>query len=459
MTAGSWRLLALAGVSFVAAASCARLFESTGWVVPAFAAVVGAHAVGALTGRWPVGAAVAAQGAGLLLLLTERVGGRTAYGVPTPASLTALARAAGRAPEAFRAAIVPAPTRPELLLIVVGGLWIAAAVADSLARRRRAGLLAVLPLVALPVLVAALGTGRGRIPLTFAFAAATALYAALDRRAALPEAGAALLRAAPAGGKRRSGRLGLAGPVVAIGAAAVVLGPVVPGIGRAVVNVHAFGVTLDVSRVELNPLVDIKPQLLTDRRTELFTVRSAAPAYWRLTSLDRFDGRRWSPSRPALYRQDGPTAGAALAGNEALHQDFSLSALDSPWLPAAGRAIRVRAAGARFDPETDSLVTKKGSRFVRAYRVESSLPPDPGETRPAEIQPGEIRPARPAGPPFNRPRWPATSPSPGAFPGPCGSWPSGSRPAPPPRMRGRRRSRTLCGSASSTTRTPRPGRR
>ena len=165
---------------------------------------------------------------------------------------------------------------------------------------------------------------------------------------------------------------------MAIGLAAVVLGPVVPGVGRAVLDVHAFGVTLDVSRVELNPLVDIRPQLLGARRTELFTVRATAPAYWRLTALDRFDGRRWSPSRPALYRHDGPGRDAA-AGDRSLHQDFRLAALDSPWLPAADRAIRVKAAGARLDPETDSLVTKKGSRSVHTYRVESRLPLEPYE--------------------------------------------------------------------------------
>ena len=369
------RLGALALVSFVAAAECARLFEGSGWIVPALAAVAGAHAVGSLTRRSSVGTVVAAQGAALFVLLAERVGGQTAYGVPTPATLTALARAVGRAPEAFRVSIVPAPTTPELVLLVIGGMWIAVAAADGVARRRGPGLLAVVPLSAFPVLVAALGTGRGRIPFTFAFAAVTALYAAVDRRAALPSIEAVPLRPAR---NRRGGVFGVAGPAVAVGAAAVVLGPVMPGIGRAIVDVHAFGVTLDVSRVELNPMVDIQPQLLTARRTELFTVRSAAPAYWRLTALDRFDGRRWAPSRPALYRQDGPRGGDAPAGGEALQQDFSLTALDSPWLPAAGRAIRVRAAGARFDPETDSLVTKKGSQFVRAYRVESRLPPDRG---------------------------------------------------------------------------------
>jgi transglutaminase-like putative cysteine protease len=158
-----------------------------------------------------------------------------------------------------------------------------------------------------------------------------------------------------------------------------------------VLDVHAFGVTLDVSRVELNPLVDIRPQLLGTQRTELFTVRATAPAYWRLTALDRFDGRRWSPSRPALYRHDGPGRDAA-TGDRSLHQDFRLTALDSPWLPAADRAIRITAAGTRLDPETDSLVTKKGSKSVHTYGVESRLPLDPYQQLPGRGSAGDRRP-------------------------------------------------------------------
>jgi len=381
--------LALAAVSAVAAAGSCRLFGDAGWVVPVFAAVAGAHAVGALTGRWSGRAALAAQAGGLILLLTGSVGGHAAYGLPTPASVAALGRAIGRAPDALRVAIVPASTTPELILWVVAGLWTATAVADGLARRRRrAGLAAVLPLGVFPVVVAALGTDHLRTPLTFGFAAAVALYAAVDRAGARPTTRAVLLRSpfAPAARRARSAfaparrawsPFAVAGPAVAVGLAAVVLGPVMPGVGRAIVDVHAFGVTLDVSRVELNPLVDIKPQLMTTRRTELFTVRATAPAYWRLTALDRFDGRRWSPSRPALSRRAGPGPGAPAGGDRAFDQDYRLTALDSPWLPAADRAIRVKAAGARLDPETDSLVTKKGSRSVRAYRVESRLPLDP----------------------------------------------------------------------------------
>jgi transglutaminase-like putative cysteine protease len=391
--------IALAAVSAVAAAGCCRLFDGSGWLVPVFGAVVGAFVVSVLTARWSGRVAMAAHGAGLLVLLAERVGGHVAYGVPTPATVAALGRAAGRAPDAFRAAIVPAPATPELILIVVAAVWIATAAAHWLAERRRAGLVAVLPLTAFPLIVAALGTGRLRAALTFAFAAAIALFAVVERNAGLPAVGATLVRAAP----RRHGRAvlrsrsGLAWPLLAVGLAAVALGPVVPGVGRAVVDVHAFGVALDVSRVEMNPLVDIKPQLLTPRRTELFTVRATAPAYWRLTALDRFDGRRWSPSRPSLLRHGSPDADPGVAGDRPLHQDFSVTALDSPWLPAADRAIRIKAAGARLDPETDSLVTKKGSRSVRDYRVESRLPgdrlapPAADETDPGDRRPGYSR--------------------------------------------------------------------
>ena len=414
--------LALAAVSAAAAAGCARLFGDGGWIVPVAAAVAGASAVGVVTGSRPVGVALRAHAAGLSVLLAESVGGHTAYGLPTPATVTALVRALRRAPDALRAGIVPAPTGPELLLPVVAGLWAATAVADGLARRRRAGMLAVLPLTIFPVVVAALGTARWRAPLTFAFAFAAALYAAVTRSAALPTTGAVAVRpvadrrrlllsrssalrglrplrkgafsagrrpaaatAARSPARRNGRRLGGVGPAVAVGAAAMALGPLVPGVGRAVVDVHAFGVTLDVSRVELNPLVDIRPQLLSPRRTELFTVRATAPAYWRLTALDRFDGRRWSPSRPALYRRHGPSGGGVAPSDRALAQDIRVSALDSPWLPAAAAAIRVKAADARLDPETDSLVTRKGSRAVRAYRVESRLPADRSDQRPTAV--------------------------------------------------------------------------
>ena len=47
-------------------------------------------------------------------------------------------------------------------------------------------------------------------------------------------------------------------------------------------------------RVTISPLVDIQSRLVDQSEVEVFTVRSDARAYWRLTALDRFDGTVWS---------------------------------------------------------------------------------------------------------------------------------------------------------------------
>ena len=49
-------------------------------------------------------------------------------------------------------------------------------------------------------------------------------------------------------------------------------------------------------RVTLSPLVDIRSRLVEQESIEAFRVEAAAPAYWRLTALDEFDGQIWSSS-------------------------------------------------------------------------------------------------------------------------------------------------------------------
>ena len=115
--------------------------------------------------------------------------------------------------------------------------------------------------------------------------------------------------------------------------------------------------------------------------------------------------------------------------------------------PPTGRSGS-RRPGARLDPETDSLVTKKGSRSVRAYRVES---------RRAAGRPGGSR-RRPAAPPADR------AGGPGPLPGAARRVPPGG--AGTGRAVHGRRHHALrpgggaggqpAGRASSTTRPPRP---
>jgi transglutaminase-like putative cysteine protease len=363
---------ALAAVSAVTAFGYSRVFSDGGWMIPVALAVIGAHGVEAVTRRWSWPQAALAHAGALFMLVVWVAGGE---GFPTPDTPTRLGEAVARSVDALRSSVVPAPSTPELLLWAVAGMWGCAAVADGLAHRRRAGLLAVVPLVLVYAVVAALGTDRFRLATSFAFVAAVCLFVAIERVEALPAGRARTGRPwAPAS------RPAVAGAVSALVVAtiAVATAPVVPGGASApIIDLRALGEGFDLSRVAVNPLVDVKPYLSSPPVTELFTVRSAVPAYWRLTALERFDGRLWSPlpvtRKASLELEEEAPAVPPVA------QEFHLEALDSAWLPAAYRAVRLEARGGKL--ERGSVVTRRGSRAVKRYRVESSI----GRYGPAEL--------------------------------------------------------------------------
>lgn len=110
---------------------------------------------------------------------------------------------------------------------------------------------------------------------------------------------------------------------------------------------------------------------------EVFTVGSAAPAYWRLTSLDRFDGSIWS-SRGSYQRARGslPDGIVTDGAQQALAQDFTIGALSAIWLPAAFRPERVggEVPGLRYERDSGSLLTDQDTADGLRYTVESFLP-------------------------------------------------------------------------------------
>ena len=225
--------LALVLVSAVTAAGFGRLFADAGWLVPAALAVAGAHGTGFLTRRWFGRVALVVHLAGLGTLLAATIG---------PGRLVV---ALGDALRAFRAAIVPAPTTPELILWIVAGTWVCVALADRLARRRPLSLAAVLPLTVIHVVVAVLGTDRHAALTSFAFAAAVTFYAVRSRTAGLPRGHARVLigprRRASCSNRHRPVLTG-AGAALAAGTATLVLGPIVPGAAsEPLVDVHACG--------------------------------------------------------------------------------------------------------------------------------------------------------------------------------------------------------------------------
>ena len=367
-------LLALAVLSAVSTLGFARLFGEASWLLPVLLAVAGAHGLGAATRRWPAPLALIASALALALLIANVVAGHTTfYGAPTAATLDALSRAWSSGLDAFRNAVAPTPVTPGLLLLGVAGTWLCATAADWLAFRAEATLTAIVPPFVLYVVAAALGTVGLQVPTTFAFLVAALVFVATHQAAGLPTAWFAG-RTPPPGILRLA--MGGAPVAVAIAAAGLVLGPALPGArAEAILELRGSGGGGDTSRITVSPLVDLKPRLTATPVAELFTVRSPVPTYWRLTALEAFDGRIWSSRgtyKPAEGRLPGDGIDDELVYR--VRQEFRIGVLDSFWLPAAYRPVRINLDGARVNAESLTLLTEEESASGLFYRVESAIP-------------------------------------------------------------------------------------
>jgi hypothetical protein len=84
----------------------------------------------------------------------------------------------------------------------------------------------------------------------------------------------------------------------------------------------------------------------------VFTVESPTRSYWRLTSLETFDGRIWSSTRSYKDADGALPPGARLEEvptGESV-QEFEIGSLASIWLPAAYRPVDVEGTEASYDP-------------------------------------------------------------------------------------------------------------
>ncbi|MYK73716.1 MAG: transglutaminase domain-containing protein [Acidimicrobiaceae bacterium] len=141
----------------------------------------------------------------------------------------------------------------------------------------------------------------------------------------------------------------------------------------------------DGPRVLVSPLVQVRSRLVELSDRELFTVEVLQDErqYWRLTSLDEFDGNGWG-ARSDYADAIGPLAGtidAAAAGGAAIVQTVSLSGLGNSYLPAAFEPRRVIDDGGvalEYETASGSLIKARSaalggpSRFT--YSVESVVP-------------------------------------------------------------------------------------
>jgi len=131
--------------------------------------------------------------------------------------------------------------------------------------------------------------------------------------------------------------------------------------------------------------------------TTLMYVRSEQRHYWRVETLDRFDGYRWGrsgfgrgadPLLPAPYRTVWETTFRV-----------TIRDLDSALFPVAGTALQIRGADPVAVPFEDGTVEAAGESLDEgeSYSVDAYVPdPTPAEMRAAPRRRGDLVPYAPA---------------------------------------------------------------
>ncbi|MFP5254319.1 MAG: transglutaminaseTgpA domain-containing protein [Acidimicrobiia bacterium] len=371
---------ALLALTLAVVLGLARLFDGGGWLGPIAANALAAHVVVGLARRrgfpLPLAAAAAAIGATLAVTWTS-FPETTVYGVPSGRTWSALGTELDQAWALYQDVSAPAPAATGFVVACSAAVWLIAYVADWAAFRLWVPFEATLPAGTLFLFTALLGTAEGRGWSIAAFAG-TLLAFLLVHRMARQDGSAHWVA-----DRRQHGHHALFGVGALLGSVAVlagtVLGPALPGADRpGLVDVSELGG--DPPRTTVSPLVHIRSRLVDQTSQVLFTVEADQPAYWRLTSLDRFTGEVWSSSSDYGDADGGlPVAVPAGGRAEVLEQVFTVESLAAIWLPAAYLPQSFEPpeeVGALYDDESATLIVDReaDSSDGLVYRVTSTVP-------------------------------------------------------------------------------------
>ena len=411
---------ALVSVTVVVGAGMSRLFTDGSFLSDVLALAVVAHVIAAAArrARLPVLAAGLVCGASLAVTATVLLYPQTAWLVlPTVDTVGAARDHLVDAWSVVNASSAPVVPVPGLVLSAAAALAASAFLADTAAFRMRAAVTAVVPASAVYGFTVAAGTGDGAVRHGALFSGAVgATMVALWLRNRRVDA---WIEPKPGRGTVSMARAGSAALMLAVVAGAVA-GPRLPGASAEPwVDLAEFEVTdaapwvdrpspqpepwadfelrstdagstsgsdgnPDGPRVLVSPLVQIRSRLVELSDRELFTVEVLQDErqYWRLTSLDEFDGNGWG-ARSDYADATGPLAGTidpATAG-AAIVQTVSLSGLGNSYLPVAFEPRRVIDDGGvalEYETASGSLIKARPAalsgpgRFT--YSAESVVP-------------------------------------------------------------------------------------
>ena len=349
------------------------------WVWPLVLSAVAAHLVVATLRRLGVGLLLSAMITTVVAfgaVLAAGYGHTLRWLLPTAETWRAMDADLELAWEIFRDVRAPAPAEAGFLVVASLAIWFVAFIADWAAFRLWVPFEATLPAATLFIFCSLLGAPGGRTIAVAAFAASFLAFMLLHR-VAREDATTNWVTTSPGVGQRTLLTAGGSLAVLAL-FGGLVVGPQLPGADAEPMVDYRGSLEGPDSRVTISPLVDIRSRLVSQSDVEVFTVRASARAYWRLTSLEQFDGRIWRSSG-SFGSVDGslPTSIEQAAGIEPIEQVFTIDALEMLWLPAAFEPVTLDAEQpVRFDEDSSTFIVDRSldTSDGLTYRVSSEAP-------------------------------------------------------------------------------------
>jgi transglutaminase-like putative cysteine protease len=379
--------LTLAGLLAGASLSLSRLYVGAGWVPAVWLSMACALGLAALLRRLGVGQllSLVAMVAGFIVVTGVLLFPETLLVViPTRETFASMAQATGDALRGVSDQAAPVRVTREFLFLTCAGAWAVTTAADGLAFRARQPLLALVPVLGLFVFPALI---RDTSPAWYAawFLLGGAGLLLFESRARLATWGRWVSnpRARPASGWRlpltRANSIGR-WMLAAATLLALSLAWLLPGYGQRPLLDYRGGPNANAA-IAINPFVSLRTRLNSDENIPVFDVRTAQPSYYRLITLDRFDGVTFTPSSPGqLVEFGGDTSLDLDAGaptTQVTHR-ITIRQLAGPsgYLPAAQAPVSIRAGRNRVyqSPTNRDLTLRRPLRSGLTYTVTSRVP-------------------------------------------------------------------------------------
>lgn len=313
------------------------------------------------------------------------------HGLPTALTLRVIAGLARLIGPEARTQVAPTPALAALMLASIAAVWAAGFASHALLGRAGSPLLACLPPLALFTFADVVrddGSRPGYALLVLA-GVITVIFSDGLRRVRLwgpirPWTGLSRHRRHITASTTRGAR-NIAALVMAV--AAFVPG-ILPGWGSGpILRPHDIA----GGGGAVNPFVSLQANLQRKPADDLFEVTAEQPAYWRMLSLDNFDGTSWSTANPTIEGgrevDSNGTLGtsastSAFQATPTLHQEIQITGLRSPWLPMAWEPASISLPGQkiRYDGELAIAVGPDELPLGYSYSVDSRLSiPTPAE--------------------------------------------------------------------------------